>query len=81
MSEHILSEPYHCTYKPNHSVETNLLRMQNDILKAIDNRKVTILVLLDLSAAFDTVDHTILLHRLSQDVVVAHKKMIHIIHE
>ena len=46
--------------------------MQNDILKAMDNQTVTILVLLDLSAAFDTVDHKVLLRRLSQDVGVAH---------
>ena len=45
--------------------------MQSDILKAINNQNVTILVLLDLSAAFDTVDHKVLLRRLSQDVDVA----------
>ena len=31
--------------------------MHNDILKAIDNNKLTVLVMLDLSAAFDTVDY------------------------
>ena len=72
MSEHNLSEPYQSAYKPNHSVETALLCVQNDILKAVDNKKITILVLLDLSAAFDTVDHKVLLRRLSQDVGVAH---------
>ena len=38
--------------------------MQNDILSAIDRQHVTLLVLLDLSAAFDTVDHRVLLRRL-----------------
>ena len=41
-----------------------MLRVQNDILTSINNKEVTLLVLLDLSAAFDTVDHAILLHRL-----------------
>lgn len=42
-----------------------MLRVQNDILKAIDNQKAVFLVLLDLSAAFDTVNHMILLKRMS----------------
>ena len=38
--------------------------MLSDVLLAADNQKVTLLALLDLSAAFDCVDHNILLHRL-----------------
>ena len=72
MSEHNFSEPYQSVYKPNHSIETALLCAQNDILKAMDNKKFTILGLRDLSAAFDTVDHKVLLRRLSRDVGVAH---------
>ena len=72
MSEHNLSEPCQSAYTSNHSVQTALLCEQNNILKATDNQQVTILVLLDLSAAFDTVDHKVLLRRLSQDVGVAH---------
>jgi hypothetical protein len=45
-------------------VETALVRVQNDIIHAIDNNRSAILVLLDLSAAFDTVHHAILLKRL-----------------
>ena len=45
-------------------VETALVRIQNDILVSLDNRKSVILVLLDLSAAFDTVDHPLLLDQL-----------------
>ena len=37
-----------------HSTETALLKVQNDILLRMDNKEVTLLVLLDLSAAFDT---------------------------
>ena len=51
-------------YRPYHSTETALLKVKNDILMNMDNQRVTLLVLLDLSAAFDTVDHNILLERL-----------------
>ena len=51
-------------YRAGHSTETALLKVQNDILLAMDRQHVTHLVLLDLSAAFDTVDHRVLLHRL-----------------
>ena len=68
LSDHLLRnnlmEPFQSAYRPNHSVETALLRVCNDILRSMDQRKITVLVLLDLSAAFDTVDHQILLHRL-----------------
>ena len=45
--------------------ETALVRVQNDILRAVDNNCCVVLLLLDLSAAFDTVDHTNLLNRMS----------------
>ena len=51
-------------YRKCHSTETALLKVQNDILMNMNRQHVTLLVLLDLSAAFDTVDHKILLHRL-----------------
>ena len=43
------------------TTESPVLSVYNDLVQAIDKRQVTILVLLDLSAAFDTVDHSILL--------------------
>ena len=49
-----------------HSTESALLRVHNDVLRALDHGKCVMLVPLDLSAAFDTVDHGILLSRLSQ---------------
>ena len=61
-----LGEPLQSAYRPLHSTETALLRVKNDILRSIDDHKAVALVLLDLSAAFDTVDHTILIQRLEQ---------------
>ena len=56
---------YQSIFKVFHSPETALLQVQNGILHAIDDNKSVILLLLDLSSAFDTVDHAILLSRLS----------------
>ena len=52
-----LYEVFQSAYRQLHSTETALLCVKNDILQAIDSRGGTILVLLDLSAAFDTIDH------------------------
>ena len=48
-----------------HSTETALLRVKNDILTSMNKQQVVLLVLLDMSSAFDTVDQTILLNRLN----------------
>ena len=50
-------------YRRFHSTETALLRVFNDILSAIDNKQEVVLVMLDLSAAFYTIDHELLLQR------------------
>ena len=52
-------------YRANHSTETALLKVKNGILLNMNKQHVTLLVLLYLSAAFDTVDHVILLRALS----------------
>ena len=51
-------------YRAGHSTETALLRVVNDILSTQDNDNISVLLLLDLSAAFDTVDYPILFSRL-----------------
>ena len=62
---HHLDETFQSAYKAFHTTKMVLVRVHNDILTAIDNNNTVILLLLDLSAAFDTVDHSILLSRLS----------------
>jgi hypothetical protein len=57
--------PFQSAYRKFHSTETALLSIYNDLLSACNQQKVSALVLLDLSAAFDTIDHGILLTRLS----------------
>ena len=62
---HQLREPMQSAYRERHSTESAILRIHNDVLRAMDQGQCTLLVMLDLSAAFNTVDHQILLKRLS----------------
>ena len=66
MDENDLFDVFQSAYRPAHSCETALVRIQDDILHSLDNRNTVILVLLDLSAAFDTVDHRLLLDKLHE---------------
>ena len=68
LKENSLLETFQSAYKPGHSTETALLRVSNDILRAIDDKQCVALTLLDLSAAFDTIDHNILLNTLKNDL-------------
>lgn len=47
---------FQSAYRANHSTETALMRAYDDFALSIDSREYVLLVLLDLSAAFDTVD-------------------------
>ena len=67
LNEHDLFPSLQSAYCRHHSTETALLQVKNDILMNMENQKVTLSVLLDLSATFDTVDHWILLDRLQFD--------------
>jgi hypothetical protein len=51
-------------YRARHSTETALLKVLSDLLRAVDSGDLALLTLLDMSAAFDTVDHDTLLRRL-----------------
>jgi hypothetical protein len=64
LSANNLLPRFQSAYRKGHSTETALLRVWSDMVMAADDRKVTLLSLLDMSAAFDCVDHLILLQRL-----------------
>jgi len=51
-------------YWASHSTETAVLEVLSDILLALDSRNIVVLTLIDLSAAFDSVDHDTLIRRL-----------------
>ena len=54
-------------YRPGHSTETALLKVTNDLFLSLNKGNISVLALLDFSSAFDTIDHTILVHRLHTD--------------
>ena len=66
MSINSLYPELQSSYRQHHSTETALLKVMNDILRNMNSQQVALMVLLDLSAAFDTVNHHILLDRLDK---------------
>ena len=64
-NEYGLMPDYQSAYRENYSCETALIKLLNDLLWAMEQQKVTAMMAIDLSAAFDTVDHSILLSVLS----------------
>ena len=68
MTENNLMDPMQSAYRKGHSTETALLRLHNDVVSAVDRGCGVCLVLLDLSAAFDTIDHTILFTFLKEHI-------------
>ena len=61
-----LNSEFQRAYRPGHSCETALLQIMNDLLWAMERQSVSVLILLDLSAAFDTVDNQVLLNILER---------------
>lgn len=64
LNKNNLFEQHQSAYRKCHNTETALVKISNDLLLSADDKDISILVLLDLSAAFDTIDHCILLNRL-----------------
>ena len=79
LDEHLesnsLQSPMQSAYKRHHSAETALLLVHNDIVKSLDDDKFTVLLQLDLTAAFDTVDYDILLQRLQNRFGICDKTL------
>ena len=63
---HNLLPTFQSGFRPGHSTETAILRFLSDIFAAVDRGDFAVLVLLDLSTAFNTVDHDILLEWLQR---------------
>ena len=68
MTQHQLHERCQSAYKAGHSTETALVKVKEDILQALDKKDGVLMVLLDLSSAFDTVCHSKLLKILNERI-------------
>ena len=75
MKDNDLQSTLQSAYKANHSTESALLKVKNDILLNMNNQHVTLLILLDLSAAFDTINHDILIDCLKYDLGIGNNAL------
>ena len=67
LNSHYLYNTCQSAYRPGHSTETALLKVVNDLFLSLDKGNISVLALLDFSSAFDTIDHSILVHHLHTD--------------
>ena len=67
----VLHDPFQFAYRHCHSTETAVLKLHNDIVGGLDIELCTVLASLDLSAAFDTVNHNIFITRLNTEFQIS----------
>ena len=76
---HLLSSTnfsqYQSAYRTGHSTETALLEVIDGVYTTADDKQISVLIGLDLSAAFDTVDHSLLLERLHSEFAVTNTSL------
>lgn len=70
LTENNFDEIFQSGFKKAHSCETALLKILNDVYLAKERKKFTVLILIDLSAAFDTIDHSILFNLLENKLKI-----------
>ena len=66
MNDNNINMVFQSAYRANHSTETALIRIHNDVTQALDQNRDVILILLDLKSAFDCLNHTIMINRLRE---------------
>ncbi len=71
LEKNYICEDFQSGFRLSHSTETALIRVTNELLLSSDRGCISLLVLLDLSAAFNTIDHNILLNRLENSVGIS----------
>ena len=67
LNSHNLYNTCQSAYRPGHSTETALLKVDNDLFLSPSKGNISVLAMLDFSSAFDTIDHPCLVHRLHTD--------------
>ena len=70
IEKHDLHGRFQSAYKPHHSCETAMVHVVDDIQQILKSKMNVCLVMLDLSSAFDTVDHELLLDRLERQFFI-----------
>ena len=68
LNTHNLCNTFQSAYSPTLSNETALLKVVSDLFLSLNEGNISVLVLLDISSAFDTIDHSSLVHGLNTDL-------------